>query len=404
MVHILILSAHEGQLDRRILSEANALVESGRNVTLLSVPTRIEIAGLDERIRLVVQQQDKFESPSPARSAAHLLPKALYDMAKSLWYLFGSGPAPHNTAYFLRHVPEGAFDAIHCHDLKTLPAGVEIRRRYCPQAKLIYDSHEYFPFQSLNRSFQYYWKKIERKAIVEADLSITINDSISEAMANLYNVRKPKVLYNSYEAGLGDQPISESDFLSHFGASRSENHKILFQGNFSPERNLRRLVQAFELLQGRAELFLLGDGVERAKLQRICTEKGIHNVHFGSWVAQERLMGFVRRADLGVIPYLGHESLNSLYCTPNKLFEYIEAGIPICASDLCELRRIIRGYGIGDVYAMGTIRQIAESITDCLGRLEKGEFSPDRFAKARDYFSWQKQVEHLLFWYEELGI
>jgi len=404
MSHVLVLSAHETQLDRRIVSEANALAQSGREVTLVSVPTRMETSGLDSRVRMVVEQEDTFESTSPARSVARHLPEFLKGIAKSLWYLFGSGPAPYNTAYFLRHTPAERFDAIHCHDLKTLPAGVGIRRRQCPGAKLIYDAHEFFPFQTSNRCFQHYWKRIERQAIVETDLTITVNESIAEAMAKLYGIARPGVLYNSCERIPGEQDLSEEEFLAHFGAPPSPARSVLFQGSLSTDRNLRALVRAFAKLEGRARLFLLGEGVRDEELRRICAQERIRNVFFGPWVAQERLLGFVRRANMGVIPYLGHVFLNSLYCTPNKLFEFIEAGVPICASDLPELRRIVRGHGIGDVYAMDSPRLISEALSDCLSRLEMGEFSAKTLAAAREKFSWRRQAENMLRWYEQLGV
>jgi glycosyltransferase involved in cell wall biosynthesis len=404
MSKILVLSAHGTQLDRRIVAETNVLAASGRDLILVSVPTRLSAEGLDPRVRVVVEKSDSFESPSVARRLAKRLPAGLYDAAQSVWYRFGEGPSPHNTAYFLRNAPGDCYDAIHCHDLKTLPAGAAIRERCCPEAKLVYDSHEYFPFQSANRSFQRYWTRIERRAIAEADLIITVNESIAREMADLYSVARPRVLYNSYGAGSSGTALSENEFLSYFRAPPGDGAKVLFQGNLSLNRNLKNLVAAFPRLRGRARLFLLGDGSERAALERLCRRKRIGNVHFGPWAPQDRLLDFVRAADVGVIPYQGGRLLNNRYCTPNKLFEYIEAGVPICASDLPELRRIICECGIGGVYPMNSPGEIARALSDCLSRRERKEFAAESFASARDRFSWRTQAAKLLEWYEELGV
>ena len=47
-----------------------------------------------------------------------------------------------------------------------------------------------------------------------------------------------------------------------------------------------------------------------------------------------------------VVPYQA-TCLNNFICTPNKMFEYIAAGLPILANDLPEMRKFIAGYDIG---------------------------------------------------------
>ncbi|MBN1866079.1 glycosyltransferase [Candidatus Sumerlaeota bacterium] len=404
MSRILVLSAHGTQLDRRIVGETNALVESGRDATLVSVPTRIEAEGLDPRVRAVVESGGEFESSSSARRVARRLPSGLYGLAQSLWYLFGSGPSPHNTAYFLRNVPAGeTFDAIHCHDLKTLPAGIEVRKRQCPRARLIYDAHEFFPFQTINPFFQRYWTRIERACLSEVNLAIAVNQSIAEAMAGLYGTAIPEILYNSC-AEPCPAPAGNGDFAKHFGSPSSAGRKIVFQGNLSADRNLRNLTLAFRHLEGRASLFFLGEGTEKERLRSLCRRKRISNVHFGAWTSHRRMMAFVAAADAGVIPYRESGMLNSLYCTPNKLFEFIEAGVAVCASDLPELRRIVREGEIGDVYPMGSEREIAAALDAFLARLDRGEFRPESFDRARERYSWKTQAANLIRWYERLGV
>ena len=401
--HILVLSAHDSHLDRRIVAEANALAASGRHVTLLSVPTGLAPEGLDGRIRLIVAKSDQSECVSPAKRAARRLPAPLRTLAQAAWYRWGAGPSPYNTGYFRRNAPAERFDAIHCHDLKTLPAGSEIRAASCRAAKLIYDSHELFPFQSASRAFQRYWMRIERRHIAQADLVITVNESIASELARLYGVTKPHVLYNSYGAGGAWEAVAEEAFLRHFHAQGREP-RILFQGGLAAGRNLANLVRAFGRLEGRARLFLLGAGPKEAALRRICGRARIGAVHFGPWVEQSRLLSFVAAAHLGVIPYLGDRILNNRYCTPNKLFEFIEAGVPVCGSDLPELRRIIRGFGVGEVYPMRTPDQIAAALSDCLSRRESGKFTKEASGAARAELSWSKQAERFLRWYGQLGV
>ena len=80
-------------------------------------------------------------------------------------------------------------------------------------------------------------------------------------------------------------------------------------------------------------------------------------------VPQSELLQHSASADVGIIPY-PHVDLNSYYCTPNKLFEFIQARLPILANDSPELRRFVHDEGFGLVKPMHSIKEIASAI-DC---------------------------------------
>jgi glycosyltransferase involved in cell wall biosynthesis len=267
----------------------------------------------------------------------------------------------------------------------------------------LYDAHELWPFQWTDGALQEYWTSVEQEHIKGADLVITVNDSIAEEIQRLYRIKKPEVIYNSYGIATSEKTLSEKEFLAHFGAP-PEGFRVLFVGGFMPGRNLPRLVEAFGMLDGSTRLFMLGKGEAQTRIERICQKKRISNVHFGQWVPQHELLHYVSKADMGIIPYMGDLSLNNLFCTPNKLFEFIESGIPVCASDLPELRRIVKGWGIGDVYPMTTPAEMAQAISDCASRCKQGEFGEAKLRAAREEFGWPKQEQKLLRLYGELGV
>jgi glycosyltransferase involved in cell wall biosynthesis len=298
--------------------------------------------------------------------------------------------------------PLGTFDVIHCHDADTLPAAVALRRHRSPQAKILYDSHELYPFQSADPALERYWLRREGWHVRLADAVITVNDSVAQAMALLYGIAPPRVIYNSYGVRDGKDDATPESFVRHFDAPAG-GRRVLFQGMFLEGRNLENLVAAMAMIDDGVQLFLLGAGDQETRLRRICRERRIRNVFFGPLVRQDELLSLTRQADLGVIPYLGDKLLNNRLCTPNKLFEFIEARVPICASDLPELRQIVRGHGIGDVYPMDSPEQIAAALRDCLRRRDAGEFAPN-LAAAADRFAWRHQAELLLDVYDRLGV
>lgn len=397
---VLILSAHYLKLDRRIISQANALVASGREVTLLTVPIEMLQPTMDAGVRIVAPKWDDRPLRQMVKKVILCLPDPLYHIVRATldrWVV------NKYRNLFCRLWDDEDCNVVHCHDLPTLPAALELRAKLAPTAKVVYDSHELYPFQWTDGALQEYWTSLEQEYINEADLVITVNDSIAEEMQRLYGIKKPEVIYNSYGIASSEKVLSEEEFLAYFGAP-PEGFRVLFVGGFLPGRNLDRLVEAFGMLDGSTRLFMLGEGEAQKRIERICRKKRISNVHVGQWVPQHELLQYVSKADMGIIPYTGDLSLNNLFCTPNKLFEFIECGIPICASDLPELRKIVRGWGIGDVYAMTTPAEMAQAVSDCVSRCKQGEFGEARLRAAREEFGWPKQEQKLLRLYSELGV
>jgi glycosyltransferase involved in cell wall biosynthesis len=387
---VLVLSSHTGQLDRRIVAEINTLADSGRDVTLLGLPAYIADGLLASSVRVVMAGNPPANGlvVAPAVSLAHRLGRCLPGPLGSVGrYLWHRRPWVYRNAAdrLVALAPPGPFDVIHCHDADTLPAAVALRRRRWPKARVVYDSHELYPFQFADSALESYWLRSERRYIGQADAVITINDSVARAMASLYGIAAPHVILNSY--GVKDQSGDGTldSFLDHFGAPPG-GRRVLYQGLYLEGRNLENLVKAMALLDGGVQLFMLGGGGEEERLRRICRRQRSENVFFGPLVRQDRLLSLTRRAELGVIPYLGDKLMNSRLCTPNKLYEFI-----------------VRGHRIGDVYPMDSPQPIAAAVRDCLRRRDAGEFEPNLTAAA-DRFSWRRQAERLLGVYEELGV
>lgn len=401
-----MLSAHSIQLDRRIVAEAIALADSGRSVTVLSVPTELPVFGFDKRLSLIMPEPGQPKARSKFKSIARRVVEAAPSALDPFFGLLLVGAHNRHQAnlksFFFVNAPREHFDMIHCHDLNTLGAGIQIRDTIAPGAKIIYDSHELFPYQYTNLAVQEYWSRFERDHIRFTDAIITVNESIASVIEQRYRVIRPTVVYNSFGVDGGEGPVQESVFLNHFSASPG-GFRVIFQGNLSGDRNLRNLVMAFGMLDQSVKLFFLGSGPEEKALRRMCSKNRISNVYFGPWVPQNELLGYLRQAQLGIIPYLADGLLNNLYCTPNKLFEFIEAGVATCASDLPELRRIVDENGFGKVYPMNTAENIAQAVQDCAVRCREGQFTGLSTEAARQKYEWTGQARKLREVYSGIG-
>lgn len=398
---VVMLSFGGRVFDRRITAQANALAASGRTVTLLSAPFDRAAAGLDPRVT-VETGPDELGGIESRLGLARRLPAPVFESAKRAWYRVRGGPA-RGIADYLASMPlPERVDAIHCHDLDTLAAGVRLRDLR-PGARLIYDAHELYPHQVRSSLHRSYWTRVETALIHEADAVITVSPSFADQFVRLYGVARPTVVYNACEPS---EPLSTDPrgrFARCFGLSDDDPRtRVVFQGSQSPDRGLGHLVDAFKALGDRFVLCMLGEGPEHAEL---VTRAGPSvGIRFASTVPQAQLPGLLRGADLGVIPYPDLGLLNNRYCSPNKLFEFIDAGLPVCANDLPEVRRVLDTYAIGLSAPMTDAATAATAIERAGTMLSQGAFPPEGFARARAELGWDRQRRTLLGLYESHGV
>jgi glycosyltransferase involved in cell wall biosynthesis len=132
------------------------------------------------------------------------------------------------------------------------------------------------------------------------------------------------------------------------------------------------------------------------RLRRRAERAGVgKRIHFHGAVPQHELLRFTASADAGLIPYQA-TCLNNLYCTPNKLFEYIAAGLPIVACDLPELRRVIGDNGIGLIIDAGSPETFARAIDQLLTDRGKLQDLRERVLAVSRSLNWEQESKVLL--------
>ena len=183
-------------------------------------------------------------------------------------------------------------------------------------------------------------------------------------MAANYGIPTPTVLLNAAvpdpRALSANRPETLRDVLG-----LSDLQKIvIFQGWISFDRCIGTLVEAMTFVHASIHLVLLGYGDDLLKLRRLVGRlKLVTRVHFLDSVPQGELLRWISSADAGVIPYQPIDE-NHLYCSPNKLFEFIAANVPIIANDLPYLRSVVADNGFGVVKRLVSPRDYADAINE----------------------------------------
>ena len=228
-------------------------------------------------------------------------------------------------------------------------------------ARVAYDVRELYPHVPATVGKPWaraFWSLLERRYIRRADVLMTVGDAIADRLTATYGVARPAVLYNIPTRK--PIPPRPAPLVPGLGP---DTVTILHQGHMMKERGCEELVAAMRDIEG-AVLVFLGGGPLRAALQEQAEALGVaQRVHFIDPVSSDRLLEHTAAADLGVTP-LRDTCLNRRFALPNKLFEYLMAGLPVIASDLPEIRRVVAPHDVGILCEPGN----QAALTDALRR------------------------------------
>lgn len=238
-----------------------------------------------------------------------------------------------------------SFDAEHYHasDLYCLAAVRRAAKRR--DALLTYDARELYPFVAATRGrpwVRWFWRRFEARHIKDCHAVFTVSDGIADLLQDTYHILRPVVVHNAPET----QEVRRSDVLRKQLPIPPDGRIVLHQGQMRKDRGCTQLVEAATAISG-AHIVFLGDGPLQPQLQTAAAEFGIADrVHFVEAVAPNRLLNYTASADVGVT-LLEDTCLNHRLALPNKLFEYLMAGLPVLGSDLPEIRGIITKFDVG---------------------------------------------------------
>jgi glycosyltransferase involved in cell wall biosynthesis len=364
------------QYDSRVRREARTLVEAGHAVTVVELEPAA--AGrLDGFTRV---------SASPPSWVRRALPFQLYRVV-----FLGA---------FLLRLLRLRPDVVHAHDAAMLLPGLLGAR--LTRARLVYDSHELatgVPYR--DGRWAAFVRAIERIAVPRADAVITVTEGIAERMQALYGLRqRPAVVRNVTELTAPAAPT---------GALRARlgiegEPLILHQGAPAPDRGGEQLIVAMAELPA-AHLVFLGSspfsGYEDGLREQAAAAGLADRVHFLPSVPLERLLEHTADADVGV-SLLQDSCENHRLALPNKVFEYVAAGVPIVVSALPELIRLVEENGIGWTVPPADPAALAERLRAALA--ERGDPArAERLARAAEALSWARERGRLEAVYRSLA-
>jgi glycosyltransferase involved in cell wall biosynthesis len=244
-----------------------------------------------------------------------------------------------------------------CHDLFGLIVGVRLKRLW--GAPLLYDSHEYWPQANLLHEP---WEeslltRVERRLIRKADRIVTVSPPLAAHLERMYGVEGVLSVPNAVPTLHRRLPTRTSRAPVRF----------LLQGQLAAGRGLELLLDAWAEMDRHAVLQLryVPNDYTAAIERRYASLFHSGLVETLPPVSEEELVEAAAEADVGVVPYVG-PNLNHVYASPNKVSEYMQAGLALLvSSDMSYVMSLLKHFGCGVTYdprRRETLRAAVDSI------------------------------------------
>ncbi len=363
-----ILFALTGKLNHnsRAIKQLRSLLRAGYTVSVLSLD--------DDPDRSLVPGISAYYGMNPGKNGGY---RFFYRLRKIARRLAMSIPA---TCY-------------HASDLYVLSALASAAQSH--GAALTYDARECYPHvaSTANRPWiSWYWRRYEQRLVPLATSVFTVSNSIADHMARSYGIERPAVVQNVPEGT--DESIGRGELhtLTRLDAAVPI---VLHLGQLRKSRGCESLIRAIGDV-GAAHLVFLGYGPEQTRLESLVVSLGLKNrVHFLPPVSPALISRSIGDAAVGVT-LLEADCLNHQYALPNKLFDYIHAGIPVLASDLPEIGVLVNSNNIGKTVEPGDVSAIGRALQEMISNEHDRSEWKRNANRIAETFTWASASEYFI--------
>jgi glycosyltransferase involved in cell wall biosynthesis len=373
--------------DGRVYKEAKSLVENGYEVTVVCWSKPDDNFPLIEELENIKIVRVKHNIPPPNASRIRKTPEYI----KHIWNMVAK-------------IRELKPDVIHCHDADTLLEGCLAKMSM--KAILIYDSHENYPVRFRKTlPFLYIGTTIlENIFMGYVDHVITVTETIADKFRK-YG-KSVTVIYNARP--LEDvQPISKNsvfELRQKLGLDKNSAIVSLI-GAISPNAGQHKLVEALKYVSNNSVKVLIVGGPKQQMdwLRSIVKEHKMEKrTILIDHVPYSEVMKYYKLTEIGCVLY--QPGPNNEETAPNKLFEFMAAGIPIIASYFPEYTKILNTDGQSAIIVDPTDpKMIAREIDKLIANPNQRNKMSENVTKiVREKYNWGVQEQRLLKAYNTL--
>jgi len=368
---IVMLLSNPATFDQRPLKEAHSLCRSGKQVTILAWDRELETEAdsVFQDGLVIKRMRVRAGHGTPFLTVPKLI----------LFY-----------AWCVAHLTGTAADAIHCHDVDTLPAGFAARALKLWRPRLVYDMHDlpeaFLRFFPLTNVTQKIFLSTARSATA---LVVVVNDRFVSHLGRLGFQRSRLVVV------MNSPPIESG----RMGRRRGGVFNVLYYGWLGEERGVKLIVEAVRGLEG-VVLTIAGRGELEPYIREAAS--GDPSIRFLGWLRMEDLEPVIVQADL--IPSLYEpKTRNAQIATPGKLLTAMSLSIPSLVPAGTYQAEIVERFHCGITVNWQDAGDVREAILQLsTNRALYDNLAQASYAAFVSHFSWEVMGERLAEAYDRI--
>lgn len=280
-------------------------------------------------------------------------------------------------------------DIYFAEDIYSLPF-VKFRTLFI-KSKVYYNSRELYAFLGGLRNrkiIQRILTFIERLFIKQVDQVLTTGQMDSEFLEKFYGIKNTLVIRNIPKLKTAEDKVDLRKKL----ALPTETKILLYQGVLLDGRGVEIVIRNLSNIKN-SVFVILGAGEKREKWERLAEECKVENrVFFLGSIPQSELISYTAAADLGIC-LIENISVSYYHALPNKLFEYIMAGVPVISSALPQMKKIVEDYKVGSCVDLEENIEIDTTINKMLENPNLLKEYKENCAKAAKELNWDVEFD-----------
>jgi glycosyltransferase involved in cell wall biosynthesis/SAM-dependent methyltransferase len=377
--------------DGRVLKTARTLMDHGYDVTLFGMwrtqNSRLMATSIDGARALIFPNPTSFLRNAPVR-ALNWEHQIAY-LRTTMW----------------RHVEQAHPRFIHTHDYHTAPLGLEFARRLRDMGHTVHwlhDFHEYVAgYDHMEADWQDAILAHEDRAVRAMDHRFTVSPLIATWLEERYALAEtPTVVLNtpsrrSLDIGF-DRTVRRDLGLA------PDLDLIVYTGGVSELRGLHTVVEALGTNPDwHFAVVTNNQGPYIARLQEMAAAGSCEDrLHFLPYVAPHQVAAYVRDASIGIMPFRRYGNTDA--SLPNKLYDYLHAGLPMAASNCTLIEEFLQRWQIGEVFEEENVRDCAATIARVLARQTQYRRNIRANSELLRESTWEEQSTKILDAYQSL--
>ncbi len=300
--------------------------------------------------------------------------------------IFGSSKAVYRKALALD------CDLYHLHDPELWPYAYFLRKK---GKNVIFDAHEDFPKALLSK---YYLNKVS--AHILAFLAATVEKFVCSRLDHVIGATPSitkKYSFLNRATNINNYPIL-GEFAPH--SDKSEEREIIYLGEISQIRGIKQIVQSLEHLEG-VRLNLAGTFVDQGFRRELESIEGWKKVKYWGHVDRTQARNLLSRSSVALVTFLPEP--NHLDSQPNKIFEYMSAGLPIVLSDFPLWNEIAEKHECGVCVDPKDPNRIAHAVGQLLDHpTDAKKMGLNGKNAIKNIFNWKAESVKLIKLYDEV--